>query len=110
MAICHFLQKSKQILTPILYPSFESQASLSYNWKKKVFPLFSFGLGFDDGEGDSGDVTVRRFRCQKASDAWVAGDRRAVAVGVRRRWQQQTCGWGFFLCLKVGVVLGHSGL
>ena len=21
-----------------------------------------------------------------------------------------TCGWGFFLCLKVGVVLGHSGL
>ncbi|KAB2085828.1 hypothetical protein ES319_A05G424200v1 [Gossypium barbadense] len=62
MAICHFLQKSKQILTPILYPSFESQASLAYNWKKKVFPLFSFGLGFGDGEGDSGDVTVRRFR------------------------------------------------
>ncbi|KAK5817955.1 hypothetical protein PVK06_022884 [Gossypium arboreum] len=43
---------------PILF----DEASLAYNWKKKVFPLFSFGLGFGDGEGDSGDVTVRRFR------------------------------------------------
>ncbi|TYH41975.1 hypothetical protein ES332_D11G031000v1 [Gossypium tomentosum] len=80
MAICHFLQKSKQILTPILYPSFESQASLSYNWKKKVFPLFSFGLGFGDGEGDSGDVTVRRFRWWECQTVWASWGRGRACV------------------------------
>ncbi|TYI85085.1 hypothetical protein E1A91_D05G414000v1 [Gossypium mustelinum] len=63
--------------------------------------------GPDPMTEETPDDTATRFR---VSDAWVAGDRRAVAVSVRRRWPQQTCGWGFFLCLKVGVVLGHSGL
>ncbi|TYI70262.1 hypothetical protein E1A91_D08G208800v1 [Gossypium mustelinum] len=68
----------------LLKPGSRRAMRSGFDWRRRrtLHPIFK--PDSHDGERTSVDGATERFRCQRASDAWLAGDRRASAVAKGR--------------------------